>query len=54
MHFMNPVPVMQLVELIRGLPTTQETYDAIEAATRASARRRSRCTTRPASSPTGC
>jgi len=35
MHFMNPVPVMQLVELIRGLQTSQETYDAIEAATRA-------------------
>ncbi|MCB9377759.1 MAG: 3-hydroxybutyryl-CoA dehydrogenase [Holophagales bacterium] len=35
MHFMNPVPVMQLVEIIRGLQTTQATYDAIEAATRA-------------------
>jgi len=34
MHFMNPVPVMQLVEIIRGLQTTQATYDAIEAATR--------------------
>ena len=31
MHFMNPVPVMKLVELIRGLATTQETYDAVEA-----------------------
>jgi len=27
-HFMNPVPVMKLVELIRGLATSQETYDA--------------------------
>lgn len=27
-HFMNPVPVMQLVELIRGIATDQETYDA--------------------------
>ena len=35
MHFMNPVPVMQLVEIIRGLATSQATYDAIEAATRA-------------------
>ncbi len=35
MHFMNPVPVMQLVEIIRGLQTSQPTYDAIEAATRA-------------------
>ncbi|MEC8579456.1 MAG: 3-hydroxyacyl-CoA dehydrogenase family protein, partial [Pseudomonadota bacterium] len=28
MHFMNPVPVMQLVELIRGIATDQETYQA--------------------------
>ncbi|MBV7377297.1 3-hydroxybutyryl-CoA dehydrogenase [Maritimibacter dapengensis] len=27
-HFMNPVPVMQLVELIRGIATDQETFDA--------------------------
>jgi len=26
-HFMNPVPLMKLVELIRGLATSQETYD---------------------------
>lgn len=26
MHFMNPVPVMQLVEVIRALPTSDETY----------------------------
>ncbi|HLL56142.1 MAG TPA: 3-hydroxybutyryl-CoA dehydrogenase [Myxococcaceae bacterium] len=26
MHFMNPVPVMQLVELIRGAATSEETY----------------------------
>jgi 3-hydroxybutyryl-CoA dehydrogenase len=25
MHFMNPVPVMKLVEIIRGLPTSEET-----------------------------
>lgn len=30
MHFMNPVPVMQLVEIIRGLATTDNTYRAIE------------------------
>ncbi|MGH9337383.1 MAG: 3-hydroxyacyl-CoA dehydrogenase family protein, partial [Vicinamibacteria bacterium] len=26
MHFMNPVPVMELVEIIRGLQTSDETY----------------------------
>jgi 3-hydroxybutyryl-CoA dehydrogenase len=34
MHFMNPVPVMQLVELIRGLQTSQETYELVDATTR--------------------
>jgi 3-hydroxybutyryl-CoA dehydrogenase len=34
MHFMNPVPLMQLVEIIRGLATSQETWEAVEAATR--------------------
>jgi len=29
MHFMNPVPVMKLVEIVRGLPTSQATYDAV-------------------------
>ena len=29
MHFFNPVPVMALVEIIRGLQTTQPTYDAV-------------------------
>ena len=28
MHFMNPVPLMKLVEVIRGLATDQQTYDA--------------------------
>ena len=31
MHFMNPVPVMKLVELIRGLPTSDETYETTKA-----------------------
>ena len=31
MHFMNPVPVMQLVEIIRGLVTSQETFNTVEA-----------------------
>ncbi|GAB5435419.1 3-hydroxybutyryl-CoA dehydrogenase [Falsiruegeria mediterranea] len=30
-HFMNPVPVMQLVELIRGIATDEETYAACKA-----------------------
>ncbi len=30
MHFMNPVPVMQLVEIIRGIATSQETYNFTE------------------------
>jgi 3-hydroxybutyryl-CoA dehydrogenase len=34
MHFMNPVPLMQLVELIRGLVTSQATYDLVEAVAR--------------------
>lgn len=34
MHFMNPVPLMQLVEIIRGLQTSQATCDAVFAATR--------------------
>lgn len=29
MHFMNPVPVMPLVEVIRGLETSQETFEAV-------------------------
>jgi 3-hydroxybutyryl-CoA dehydrogenase len=31
MHFFNPVPMMQLVELIRALQTTEETYQAVKA-----------------------
>lgn len=27
MHFMNPVPVMKLVEVIRGLATSQQTFE---------------------------
>lgn len=29
MHFFNPVPVMKLVEVIRGLATSQETYELV-------------------------
>lgn len=31
MHFMNPVPVMKLVEIIRGAQTSDETYQATKA-----------------------
>ncbi|MCW3489767.1 3-hydroxybutyryl-CoA dehydrogenase [Dethiobacter alkaliphilus] len=30
MHFMNPVPVMKLVEVIRGIATSDETYQVID------------------------
>jgi 3-hydroxybutyryl-CoA dehydrogenase len=29
MHFMNPVPVMKLVEVIRGIATSDETYEQV-------------------------
>lgn len=29
LHFMNPVPVMKLVELIRGIATSDDTFDAV-------------------------
>ncbi len=35
MHFMNPVPVMQLVEVIRGIATDQEVLDAVMALSKA-------------------
>ena len=31
MHFFNPAPVMKLVEIIRGIATSQETFDAVKA-----------------------
>ena len=31
MHFMNPVPVMQLVELIRGMATSDESFETAQA-----------------------
>ena len=33
MHFMNPVPVMKLVEVIRGIATSNETYDKVRVLT---------------------
>ena len=34
MHFMNPVPMMKLVEVIRGLATNEETYSTVAAMAR--------------------
>jgi 3-hydroxybutyryl-CoA dehydrogenase len=35
MHFFNPVPVMKLVEIVRGLETTDDVYEAIETTSKA-------------------
>ncbi|MEC7649982.1 MAG: 3-hydroxyacyl-CoA dehydrogenase family protein, partial [Pseudomonadota bacterium] len=35
MHFMNPVPMMKLVELIRGLATSDETFKEVRALAKA-------------------
>ncbi|MEC8369411.1 MAG: 3-hydroxybutyryl-CoA dehydrogenase [Pseudomonadota bacterium] len=35
MHFMNPVPMMKLVELIRGLATSDETFEKVRALAKA-------------------
>jgi 3-hydroxybutyryl-CoA dehydrogenase len=34
MHFMNPVPIMTLVEVIRGIATSDETYRAVDEASK--------------------
>lgn len=34
MHFMNPVPVMKLIELIRGIATDHETFETVQAVAR--------------------
>src|SRR5699024_8230861 len=34
MHFMNPVPVMKLVEIIRAIQTSDETYETIATMTK--------------------
>ena len=55
-HFMNPVPLMQLVELIRGIATDDETFEAAKALHRAASTRRSPSprTSRPSSSTASC
>ena len=42
MHFFNPVPMMALVEMIRGLQTSDDTHAEAKRSPRSSARRRSR------------
>ena len=34
MHFFNPVPVMKLVEIVRGLETSDQVYEAVEEASK--------------------
>jgi 3-hydroxybutyryl-CoA dehydrogenase len=53
MHFMNPVPVMRLVEIIRGLATSQATYELTESLSKQFGKVPWNATTSRASSPTG-
>ena len=55
-HFMNPVPVMELVELIRGIATDDPTFAACQASSSASSARPSRWPriSRPSSSTASC
>ena len=54
MHFMNPVPVMKLVEIIRGLPTSDETYETTRALAVKFGKETVVSRDVPASSSTGC
>jgi len=54
MHFMNPVPVMPLVEIIRGIATADATYQRVEDWPSGWGKRRSKLTIIPASCRTGC
>ncbi len=38
MHFMNPVPLMKLIEIVRGLQTSDATYDGRHGRSRSRAR----------------
>ena len=53
-HFFNPVPVMGLIELIRGLATSDETVTLVEDYARRSASRSSAPMMRRASSSIAC
>ena len=54
MHFFNPVPVMQLVEIIRALQTTTQPATGSSSSPRTSARRRACRRIPTASSSTAC
>ena len=54
MHFFNPVPMMQLVEIIRGLQTSDETWAKIVALTEAIGKKARWRRTATASSSTAC
>ena len=54
MHFFNPVPVMQLVEIIRALQTTDETEQKIVALTEAIGKKARVSKNSTASSSTAC
>jgi 3-hydroxybutyryl-CoA dehydrogenase len=51
MHFFNPVPVMKLIEIVRGLATSDETYQTIYELPPSWAKRPPPCPTTPASFP---
>ena len=55
-HFMNPVPVMELVELIRGIATEEQTFTAAKEFAVSSCTRPSRCPRifRPSLSTASC
>ena len=53
MHFFNPVPVLKLVEVVRGRDTSDETVEAIVAFAEELGKFRRSPTTSPASSRTG-
>ena len=54
-HFMNPVPVMKLVELVRGIATEDPTFEAAKALSERSTRRSpSPRISRPSSSTASC
>ena len=54
MHFFNPAPVQQFVEVIRTVVTEPDVVEEVQELARSSARTPSRSATRPASSPTPC